>query len=374
MKRFRSVVCLLALGFLSVLTALAQETLPADVYPDSRNRLPSAGAGEPPGVAGIRRHGSGVVVRWESPLGRALTELAILTVAREHDQPYEWSLHEMEAIAVGLDSRVIDVVRNRRPLTGLDEKESVIIQIGRELFRQRDVTAETYAGALEVLGSANLVDIVALMGNYVATGVRLTAFNQHMPPGWEQFLPLPFTLPEDIYPDTRSRLPYVRNSAGNAVAAPALYSRVMAPEGTGPGQIRRHSGGLDSLEASVGRRLMRLVSLIAARELEDQYQWTMNELAALEDGLEPAIIDRIRNREPTTGLAEREAALVEFGRELFAEHTVSSRSYARALEIFGERDLVDFVELMAQHARDATLLIAFRQHLPPGQEPLLPIL
>ena len=50
-------------------------------------------------------------------MGRALSELAILATAREHDQPYEWSLHEMEAIAVGFDPAVIDVVRNREPLT-----------------------------------------------------------------------------------------------------------------------------------------------------------------------------------------------------------------------------------------------------------------
>ncbi len=69
----------------------------------------------PQGPAAIRLHGSGVNVRWASPLGRQLTELAILTTAREHDQPYEWSLHEMEAVAVGLDPAVIDIVRHRRP-------------------------------------------------------------------------------------------------------------------------------------------------------------------------------------------------------------------------------------------------------------------
>ncbi len=374
MRRLTRLACLLALTSVIALAARAQETLPADVYPDSRNRLPSSGLDAPPGVAGIRLHGSGVVVRWESPLGRALTELAILTVAREHDQPYEWSLHEMEGLAVGLDPRVIDVVRNRLPLTGLSEKEAVIIQIGREIFRERELSADTYAHAQSVLGKDNLVDIVALMGNYVATGVRLTAFNQHMPPGWKQFLPLPFTLPDDIHPDTRSRLTYVRNSTANAAGTPVLYSRVMAPEGTGPGQIRRHGSGLESLEASVGRRLIRLASLIAARELDAQYQWTMNEVAAPEDGLEPAIIDLVRHRAPVTGLAEREAVLIEFGRELLTEHSVSSPTYARALGIFGERDLVDFVNLMAQHAGDATLLIAFQQHLPAGQEPQLPLL
>src|SRR5207244_5005153 len=45
-------------------------------------------------VAAIRSHRSGVDVRWENKIGRALSELAILSVAREHDQPYEWRSEE----------------------------------------------------------------------------------------------------------------------------------------------------------------------------------------------------------------------------------------------------------------------------------------
>ena len=97
---------------------LSRRPLPADVHPDSRNRLPPIKPGIQ-GLAAIRLHASGANVRWASPLGRSLTELAILTVAREHDQPYEWSLHEMEAVAVGLDPATIDIVRHRRPLSGV---------------------------------------------------------------------------------------------------------------------------------------------------------------------------------------------------------------------------------------------------------------
>jgi 4-carboxymuconolactone decarboxylase len=369
---FTRVLYLLALFSLVPLAAPAQETLPTDVNADSRNRLPLIEPDAPLGAAGIRLHGSGVAVRWESALGRAMTELAILVTAREHDQLFEWSLHELAGIAVGLDPQVIDVVRNRQPLTGVGEKESVIIQIGREIFREHELSPETYSRALRVLGEANLVDIVDLMGTYTRVGTGLTAFNSQMPPGWKQFLPLPFTPPDDIHPDSRSRLPYVRTQTSNA-ATPVLYSRSIAPEGTGPAQIRRHGAGRESLERSVGRRLMGLVILVTAREHDAQYQWTMNELAALEDGLEPSIIELVRHRGPVTGLAEKEAVLIEFGRELFAEHNVSSQTYARALEIFGERDLVDFVDLMGQHAGDATLLTAFDQHLPVGQEPLLEI-
>jgi hypothetical protein len=59
----------------------------------------------------------------------------------------------------------------------------------------------------------------------------------------------------------------------------------MAPEGTGPAQIRRHGAGLKSLEASAGRPVIDLVNLIAAREHKMQYDWTINGLVSVRDGL-----------------------------------------------------------------------------------------
>jgi hypothetical protein len=364
-------LCLLALTSFVALAARAQETLPADVYADSRSRLPSLGSETPAGVDRIIAHGSGALVRWEFALGRALSELAVLTTAREFDQPYEWSLHELEALAVGLEPRVIDIVRDRLPLTGISEREAIIIQTGREIFGEQELTAETYARAEALLGRANLVDIVMLMGEYAEDAVRLTAFNQYMPPGWRQFLPLPFTPPDDIHPDSRSRLPYLRNETRGESATPSIYGRGLAPEGTGPGQIMRRSRDLETLRASVGPRLVRLTNLIAARELGDVYQWTMNEIAAPADGLEPAIIDVVRQRAAVNDLTEADAALIEFGRELLTAHTVSPSTYARVLELFSEIDLVGFVNVMAKSASDSTLLIAFQQQLPAGQEPLL---
>lgn len=364
-------LCLLALMALVAPAARGQDALPADVYPDSRNRLPWLGPEAPTGVAGITAHGSGGVVRWEFALGRPLSELAILTVARELDQPYEWSLHELEAIAVGLEPSVIDIVRNRLPLAGIGENEAAIIQAGREIFGEHELSAEAYARAEALLGRTNLVDIVMLMAEYAEDAVRLTAFNQHMPPGWRQFLPLPFTQPEDIHPDSRSRLPYLRNERRSASATPPLYGRGLAPEGTGPGQILRRAPTLESLRAAIGPRRLRLLSLIAARELGDVYQWTMSELAAAEDGLEPAIIDLVRERAAVPNIAQADAVLIEFARELLSAHMVSASTYARALEAFGETNLVGLVNLLARHASDTTLLIAFRQQLPTGRQPLL---
>ena len=167
--------------------------LPDDVHPQSRSRLPpidreeldparraaydaavESGAGAPTGAAALRLHGSGTNLRFDAPMGRQLTELTILTTAREYDQPYEWALHELEAIAVELDEGVIDVVRHRRPLTGLSDREAIIIEVGRELFGTRRLSADTYARALALLGKTNLVDVIDVMGRYASTAATLT--------------------------------------------------------------------------------------------------------------------------------------------------------------------------------------------------------
>ena len=136
----------------------------------------------------------------------------------------------------------------------------------------------------------------------------------------------------------------------------------------------RFAAGLKSLESSQGPALMALAILVTAREHDQQYDWTMNETAARQDGLAPAVIDVVRLRRPLAGLGEKEAILIQFGRELFGKHFVTAETYARAKQVFGQRDLSDIVVgLMAPHAREATLLTAFDQRLPLGRQPLLPI-
>ena len=310
--------------------------------------------------------------RWESPVGRPLLELAILITAREHDAPFEWSLHEMEAVAVGLDPDVIDIVRNRESLSGLGDRDAVIIQVGREIYGEHHLSAATYRRAVDLFGEANFVDVVDLMARYAGTAGRLAAFNQHMPPGWPQFLPLPFTQPDDVDPQSQSRLPLLPAPAQTLRSTPSLYGRTLSPQGTGPGQIRGHGAGRESLEANVARPLLDLAILVTARAYDDQYTWTLTEPVAVENGLDPAVIDVVRSGGSIAGLGDKEAALIEFGRQLFGPHTVTPETYASALEaVGGSTNLVDLVDLMAQHVSDAVLLIAFYQHLPAGVEPLL---
>ena len=364
--------------------------LPDDVHPESRNRLPPidrteldaerraaydaavAGPdGAPTGAAALRLHGSGTLLRWEAPLGRRLIELAILTAARELDQPFEWALHEIEAIAVGLEDEIIDVVRHRKPFTTLPPQEAIIVEVGRELFGTRALGADTYARALRLLGKTNLVDVIDTLARYAMVGAELTGFNQQMPTGWRQSLPLPFTHPDDIHPDSRSRLPL--RSAETTSTATVLYGRLLSPSGLGPNAIRTYGAGQQTLEARVGRRLKQLAILVTARAHDSQYVWTVNEPLARAAGLEPDLIDIVRHGRPLAGIDENDAAVIAFGREMFGDHTVSAETYARAERAFGVQDLVDIVRLMGEHAADAIVLQGFDQQLPAGVEPLLPL-
>ncbi|MXZ72357.1 MAG: hypothetical protein F4Z04_12765 [Acidobacteria bacterium] len=393
MKRWtRAAVVLALVGFVPAWPGVAcgGQALPDDIHDESRSRLPTidrteldaerrqaydaAVAGEsgaPAGAAALRLHGSGADLRFDAPMGRRLTELAILTTAREYDQPYEWALHELEALAVGLDAEIIDIVRHRKPFTELAAREAIIIELGRELLGTRRLRADTYARALALLGKTNLVDVVDVMGRYASTAATLTAFNQRMPSGWRQSLPLPFTHPEDIHPDSRSRLPL--RSPESRTSVSVLYGRMLSPSGIGPGVIRGYGDGQASLEARVGRRLMQLAILVTARTHDSQYDWTMNEPRAAEAGVEPELMDIVRHHRPLAGVDAEDAALIAFGRELFNDHNVSAETYARAEQAFGVRDLVDIVGLMGSHAADAAVLAAFDQHLPEGVEPLLPL-
>ncbi len=393
MRRWeRAAVVLVLVGFFpgGLRVAHGGQELPDDIHPDSRSRLPpidraeldparraaydagvESGAGAPSGAAALRLHGSGADLRFDAPMGRQLTELTILTTAREYDQPYEWALHELEALAVGLDAGIIDIVRHRQPATGLAAREAIIIEVGRELFGTRQLEADTYARALGLLGKTNLADVIDVMGRYASTAATLTAFNQRMPSGWRQSLPLPFTHPDDIHADSRSRLPL--RSPESRTSVSVLYGRMLSPSGIGPGVLRSYGAGQESLESRVGRRIMQLGVLVTARVHDSQYDWTMNEPRAREAGLEAELIDLVRHGRRLTGIAEKDAALIAFGRELFGDHNVSAETYSRAERAFGVQDLVDIVALMGAHAADAAVLAAFDQHLPDGVQPLLPL-
>ena len=112
-----------------------------------------------------------------------------------------------------------------------------------------------------------------------------------------------------------------------------------------------------------------LAILTTARELDSRFEWAAHEPAALGEGISREIIGIIKYRRDTSELAAADRIVIDLGREIFGARKVSPMTYARALQQFGRRKLIDLVALMGNYAATAALLTAFDMQLDPDQPP-----
>src|SRR5947208_8306074 len=147
---------------LTAIAAAQSPTMPRDLDPDSRARLPYlqrkdfddanqkvfdtlpgrgkddvlrgplAFAAYNPAVAKalFDLHNAAVA----GTLNPHVRELAILVACRETNYNLEWNGHEPSALKAGVDQKVIDVVRRNGALTGIDEQDATVIRFGRQLY------------------------------------------------------------------------------------------------------------------------------------------------------------------------------------------------------------------------------------------------
>jgi 4-carboxymuconolactone decarboxylase len=195
---------------------------PKDVYPDSGFRLPLlkredlddegkkmydlavnpnsrtiAGLQGPAGIqlyspklANLERQ-LNQYLRYEAGLSARIRELAILVTAREMNSQFEWTAHEPVALQEGLDRNVVEIIKHRSSTVGLPESDAVIIQLGRQMFGEHRVAADTFARASKLFGPSTLLNLVALMSNYSATASLLAAFDMQLSSAQKPLLPLP---------------------------------------------------------------------------------------------------------------------------------------------------------------------------------------
>jgi 4-carboxymuconolactone decarboxylase len=194
------------------------------------------------------------------------------------------------------------------------------------------------------------------------------------------------TMPSDIDPNSGFRLPLPKREDLDDVGKRA-YDRAAAPGKSlvglrGPGGITLYSTKTVEARAQFSNHLrfdvfpsdIREVAILAvAREMDSQFEWAAHEPEALKEGVPADVIDVIKRRLSTQGLDETYAAIIELGRQTFADHIVTSECFARVKKLFAPTKLVELVMLMGNYAATAALLTAFDMQLPEGQKPLLPV-
>ena len=188
----------------------AQSQLPADLDPQSRARLPylkksdmdakgqkifdtfPSKDGTLSGPLAFAAYNSGVAQSLLDLHNAAVTggtldpytrELAILVACRETNYNLEWNGHEAGGLRAGIDPKLIDVVRKRGPLAGLNDQDATVIRFGREMLTDKKVDSATFAKAVELWGKRGTMDLVAVMNTYAVSGFFAIAVDEHTPEG-----------------------------------------------------------------------------------------------------------------------------------------------------------------------------------------------
>jgi 4-carboxymuconolactone decarboxylase len=203
-------LCVLLIATLPVVPQ-DKNSLPRDIDPVTLSRLPPVTPGDldeagqrllaartnytpgpGPGHVSIyspRELDLGIPSGAKSPVGPRYFQLAVLITAREIDQQYEWTAHELAGRRQGLEQAVIDVVKYNRDVAGLSDKDATLITFGRALFREHRVSSELWEKMVSHFGRQRTVQMMMIMGEYFRAGFMMNAVDQHLPPGREALLP-----------------------------------------------------------------------------------------------------------------------------------------------------------------------------------------
>jgi 4-carboxymuconolactone decarboxylase len=195
------------------------------------------------------------------------------------------------------------------------------------------------------------------------------------------------SLPSDVDARSYSRLPLILKDSldeeGRRIFE-AINGRDVGTPRLGPPASTMHSlaaaepyDRLNQVLRSanvIGPQFFEISTLVPAREFNQQYEWTAHERGARRVGVAEEVIDVIKHGRPTSGLPEKEATAIEFGRAMLrGNRQVPPELFARMVSLFGERGTIEITMVMGDYAMTAMVLNAVNQQLPPDWEPLLPI-
>ncbi len=191
-------------------------------------------------------------------------------------------------------------------------------------------------------------------------------------------------LPPDVNPVSLTRLPPLKRDDLNDEGK-AVYDKIV---GTGPApttgpvalslyspkiaQVFSDLNGFLRYNGDLSPRHTEVAIVAATWEIQQQYEYSAHEPAALRYGAPQAVIDTIKfNREPV-GLSPEETMIIKLSRAIMRDHRVSSELYAEAVKLFGRKGLVELVTVMGDYVMVGMVMTTIDQHLPENRPALLP--
>jgi 4-carboxymuconolactone decarboxylase len=127
--------------------------------------------------------------RFKSKLDPRLKELATLMVAREWTAQFEWWAHRPAAEKAGLSPAVIADLRLGKRPSAMTSDEATVYDFVVAMLRRHEAEDDVFGRALALLGEAQLVDLITLVGEYLKVSLILNVGRVGIPDGGEPPLP-----------------------------------------------------------------------------------------------------------------------------------------------------------------------------------------
>ena len=206
-----------------------------------------------------------------------------------------------------------------------------------------------------------IVAAVLLVGVAIVLAQQTRELNlrgdRFKPLTWEQLTPEQKTMVNDLLAGTRTSL----NGPFNAL--------LRSPE---MGNAAQKLGGYVRFRTSLPRRLNEMAILLTAKWWSAQYEWYAHKTLALDAGLNAAVIDDIQAGRHPTGMQADERVIYDFSTELREHRRVSDATFRAAVDLLGEKGVMDLVAVMGYYDLVSIVLNVDRYPLPEGAPPPFP--
>ena len=103
-------------------------------------------------------------------------QLIVLTVGAAWQAAYEVYAHTAVGRAAGLSAAVMKAIKQGQEPAGLPAPEAAVYRFTQALVTQQQVPDDRYRAAVAAFGPGGVVDMVHLIGQYLATSALLNAF------------------------------------------------------------------------------------------------------------------------------------------------------------------------------------------------------
>jgi 4-carboxymuconolactone decarboxylase len=168
---------------------------------------------------------------------------------------------------------------------------------------------------------------------------------------WEQLTPEQKTMVNDLLAGTRTSL----NGPFNAL--------LRSPD---VGNLSQKLGEYVRFRTSVPQRLNEMAILLTAKWWSSQYEWHAHKILALDAGLSPAVIDDIQAGRRPGRMQSDEAVIYDFSTELREKRRVSDATFKAAVNLLGEKGVMDLIAVMGYYDLVSMVLNVDRYPLPGG--------